>query len=148
MHPVAVIPPASEIYAILGIVAVACAVVSWPIKLWLDKRYLSKAAYHAQRRDDAALASKAAEEDGQTDGDFRASVLKSMDEMKTRITALETEQKAVIQPLNSLSTTMQSVASEMRSMQQQLAQWRIDMETRLAVVEDRQKRSRRSDGGR
>lgn len=129
----------SEISAIVGILVVIVSALAWLLRAAGDRRYLQKAAFYAQR-----------DRDAKEDAEFQRKVIEALEAVKTKVAAIETEQSAAAAPMQSLNKSVGDLVTQFGTFQTALGEWRVAVETRIAVIADRQTRprSRRGDGGR
>lgn len=150
----AIFPPASEIYAALSVASLVCGGVIWLLILWLDRRYMLKNAFYAQRRADEAEEKRRADEHAESEKvmqnaaeAWRKEVTQQLGALTEQVRRLESDQKQVQRPLNDIAGSVEKMAAGFASFQEEIARWRLDLAQRMAVVEDRQKRGGRHRGG-
>lgn len=150
----AIFPPASEIYAALSVLGLVCGGIIWLLILWLDRRYMLKNAFYAQRRADEAEEQRVASQHAENErvmqdaaAAWRKDVTKQLGDLTEQVRRLESDQKQVQRPLNDIADSVEKMAAGFANFQEEIGKWRLDLAERMAVVEDRQKRGGRHRGG-
>lgn len=128
----------SEVAAAIGIITVFGSVVLWLLQKAGDGRYLQKKAFYAQRREDEEAHKVVAKDDKK----FREDVLAQLESLSRQFASLEAEQRQAAVPMQSVAESLAKLTEGFDGFKTEVAKWRLDMEKQLAVVEDRQNRSR------
>jgi hypothetical protein len=108
----------SEIAALITIIVTTCGILGGLLVLWLNTKFVNKRAYYTQRHEDEADRAMVSSLAKEADREFRASLMKHMEDLTKEFSAFKAN----------------------------ISEWQSAQRERLAVVEDRQNRTKRRPG--